>query len=361
MKVFFIVPYPSEGASNRLRVEQYLPYLSQGGIEFKVRPFFSKSFYKILYRKGCYIKKFSYFIISSLNRIFDLFRILKYDLVFIHREAFPIGPAFFEYLVYKIGKPIIFDFDDAIYLSSTSRSNRFMAVFKVPRKVGKVIRFSKHIIAGNDYLKEFALKYNKNVTVIPTCTDTGEYKVETRVTNGKEVVIGWIGSESTKEFLDALRGVFKVIAGKYPNIRFEIVGADYKIDGFPFLNCKKWSLETERNDLRKFDIGIMPMPDNEWTKGKCGFKAILYMSMGIPTVCSAVGVNTKIIKDGVNGFLANSDKEWIEKLSLLIEDSALRFRMGMAGRHTVEEEYSLKVNAPSFLEVLEKAYGGNIS
>ena len=166
MKVFFIVPYPSEGASNRLRVEQYLPYLKQRGIEFKVRPFFSKSFYKILYQKGRYIKKFAYFVINSLNRIFDLFRILGYDLVFIHREAFPIGPAVFEYLVYKIGKPMIFDFDDAVYLSNTSRSNRFIAVFKVPRKVGKVIRFSNHIIAGNNYLKEFALKYNKSFPFI---------------------------------------------------------------------------------------------------------------------------------------------------------------------------------------------------
>ncbi|KKT72855.1 MAG: Glycosyltransferase [Microgenomates group bacterium GW2011_GWA2_44_7] len=134
------------------------------------------------------------------------------------------------------------------------------------------------------------------------------------------------------------------------------MGGNFSIDGLSTIISKPWSMEEEIEDLKTFDIGIMPMPDNEWTRGKCGFKAILYMNMGIPCVCSPVGVNREIITDGVNGFLAGTDEEWIEKLSLLIENAELRKKLGMAGRKTVEEKYSVNINAPRCLEIFKRVY-----
>jgi glycosyltransferase involved in cell wall biosynthesis len=150
--------------------------------------------------------------------------------------------------------------------------------------------------------------------------------------------------------------VFIRLSERFPHIKFKIVGSSFSINGLSNIISKPWSLKEEIEDLRTFDIGIMPMPDNEWTRGKCGFKAILYMSMGIPCVCSPVGVNKEIITDGINGFLADTENKWIEKLSLLIEDSDLRQRIAIAGRMTIEERYSVTVNAPSFLEIINKVF-----
>jgi glycosyltransferase involved in cell wall biosynthesis len=355
MKIFFIVPYPTEGASNRFRVEQYLPYLRSKNIQYEVRPFISRKFYKILYLRRHYFKKIFYFLINTLNRIIDILRLLRYDLVFIHREAFLMGPPFFEYVVSKLKKPIIYDFDDAIFLPDTSEYNSFVERFKRPDKISTNIRLSDYVIAGNKYLQDYALRYNDKVTIIPTSINTDIYRHTWRF-NKSYTVIGWMGSNTTVKFLKLLRNVFKELIRRYPNIEIRIIGGDFSINGVPNIKSQKWSMEKELRDLEGFDIGIMPMPDNEWTKGKCGFKAILYMSMGIPCVCSPVGVNKEIITDGVNGFLADSDEEWIEKLSMLIENPGLRQRLGSAGRITVEEEYSVKVNVPKFLEVLEKVY-----
>lgn len=357
MKIIFFVPYPTEGASNRFRVEQYTPHLKTEGIIYRIRPFMSRGFYKTIYLKGYYFLKILYFIASTVNRFFDLILTLKYDVIFIHREVFPVGPPLFEYILSKLRKPIIYDFDDAIFLSSTSRSNNFIERLKRPDKVSKIIKISNHIIAGNRYLADFAMRYNNNVTIIPTSIDTDVYYPKENQPKYDKFVIGWIGSNTTVEFLNLLQGVFKKLTIKYPDIEFKIIGGEFHIPGLNNIKNQVWSLDSEIEDLQSFDVGIMPMPDNAWTRGKCGFKAILYMSLGIPCLCSPVGVNKEIIKGGMNGFLADSDKEWVEKLSLLIDDPDLRQRIGMAGRKTVEERYSVKVNAPKFLEVLKREYG----
>lgn len=359
MKVFFIVPYYSEGASNRYRVEQYFPYLKERGIVFKIRPFVSKRLYKILYQRSCYIKKIFYFMTCSINRLFDILRILRWDIIFIHREAFPLGPAFFEYTFRLLGKPIIYDFDDAIFLPNASPSNNYIERFKNSDKISKIIGLSDHVIVGNRYLYDFTHKFNKNITIIPTPIDENIYLPETSRPLKDMITVGWIGSSTTAMFLGLFKDMLKELSAKYKNVQFLIVGGTLHIDGLSNIINRDWFLERERHDLKEFDIGIMPMPDNEWTKGKCGFKAILYMSMGIPCVCSPIGVNKEIIIDGVNGFLADTQSEWIAKLSLLIDDPKLRQSIGLAGRETVEEKYSVRVNAPRFLEVLQKVYRNN--
>ncbi len=352
MRVLFLVPYPIEGASNRYRVEQYLPYLKREGVKYSLHPFWGSWAYKILYKDGYYLQKVFFFICATISRIFDILGIFRYDIVFIHREAYPIGGAFFETIISILKKPIIFDFDDAIFLPASSRPNNFIERFKNPGKVASIIKRSKYVISGNSFLADFALRYNRSVSVIPTPIDTDKYYPDNRKPTDK-IVIGWIGSTTTLDFLNPMRDIFSRLSKQYPNISFKIVGGEFSVNGLSNITSKPWSFDEEIEDLKTFDIGIMPMPDNDWTNGKCGFKAILYMSMGIPCICSAVGVNKEIIIDGVNGFLANSEEEWIEKLSRLIRDVGLRKRLGDAGRIRAEEKYSLKVNAPIFFEILK--------
>lgn len=355
MRILFWVPYPTEGASNRYRVEQYLPHLKKAGIDFVLKPFWSSSAYRILYRNGNHLAKCYYFILGTVFRLFDLAMIFRYDLIFIHRETYPIGGAFFESILSILKKPFIFDFDDAIFLPATSNSNNFIERYKRPDKVARIIKMSKHVIAGNAYLADFARSYNSFVSIIPTPIDTDKYFPIKN--NGKgEVVIGWIGSITTLSFVEMMKGVFVELSKRFSYIKFKIVGGNFSITGLSNIISKPWSLNSELEDLMSFDIGIMPMPDNEWTKGKCGFKATLYMSMGIPCVCSSVGVNKEIIADGVDGFLANSEEEWVDKLSELIKDQKLRNTIGMSARVTVEERYSLIANAPKYLKVIEEVY-----
>ena len=361
MKVFFIVPYPTEGASNRFRVEQYFPYLEKQGIEFRIRPFIPSDFYKILYKKGYKVKKAIFFIVSLFNRLIDLFRMPPYDIIFIHRECSPLGPPVFEWIISKMKKPIIYDFDDAIFLKNVSFPSRFLSLFKYPSKVGKIIKMSNYIIVSNKYLQNYSKKFNSRVSVIPTPIDTEKFIFGGSgnvAVDRNNMVVGWIGSATTAGYLKTLYPVFSKLAKKY-SYRLKVVGVGTEIDipGVDVEN-KEWRLESEYEDYRSLDIGVYPLPDDEWAKGKAGFKAIYYMAAGIPCVASPVGMNKEIIEDGVNGFLANSEEEWIEKLSLLIENPELRERIGLAGRKTVEERYSVEVNAPKYLEVLRSVYEG---
>jgi len=358
MKILFWVPYPSEGPSNRYRVEQYLPYLKSTNIEYCLRPFWRSYVYGILYMRRHYFRKILYFILGTLSRLWDILTIARYDLIFIHRESYPIGGAFFEKFLKIMGKPFIFDFDDAIFLKSSSPNNSFIERFKSPAKIKDIVKMSRGVIAGNIYLANFASQFNKNVFIIPTAIDTDKYYPCDKK-GPEEIVVGWIGTFTTLNFVNSLNGVFRKLSSRFNNLRLKVIGGIIRVDGVERIISKQWSEALELEDLRSFDIGIMPMPDNEWTRGKCGFKAILYMSMGIPCVCSPIGVNKEIITDGLNGFLASSEEEWVDKLSLLAVDAGLREKIGREGRRTVEEKYSVKANVNNFLNIIQKRQDKN--
>jgi len=313
----------------------------------------NSAFYSILYLPHKYAEKLFWFIICFVNRLLDILRALRYDVIFIHRESCPLGGAFIERILCMLKKRIIFDFDDSIFLPNTSEHNSYIERFKKPAKVASIIKMSSVVIAGNEYLKEYASKYNANVIVIPSSIDTDIYFPGEAASDRKEITIGWIGSNTTKKFLYDIEDVFVEISKRYPRrIKIVIVGGGFFSSRLDNVINKRWELNSEAEDIRSFDIGIMPMPDNEWTKGKCGFKAILCMSCGVPVVASAVGANLNIIKDGVNGFLAKDNTEWIRKLSDLIESRDLRLKIGKAACRSVEEKYSIKVNFKLFLNAL---------
>lgn len=354
MKILFLEPYPIEGPSSRYRVEQYIPYFRNNGMQCIVRPFVSSRFYKILYRKGLYFQKALFFLQSAFKRLFDISLAARSDIIFIHLEAFPFGPPVFEWIFSKFGKKIIYDFDDAIYLGITSPANKFLKYLKCPSKVKKNIALSAHVITCNQYLADYAKKYNKNVTVIHTCLDMEKFSPRQRDGSDK-VTIGWIGSHSTAYYLELLKNVFIAI-GTMLKFKIKIIGAgdyDFRIPGVD-IESLKWSLEDEVEQLRSFDIGVYPLPENQWVLGKAGFKTIQYMSVGVPCVVSNVGINKDIVEDGINGFLAKTEEEWVHKLSRLIDDSQLRQRVGDQGRRTAEQRFSLKANAPIYLDILNK-------
>ncbi|MBU1911910.1 MAG: glycosyltransferase family 4 protein [Candidatus Omnitrophica bacterium] len=355
MKILFLVPYSSEGASNRFRVEQYLPYLKSQGIDYSIRPFVSSRFFKVLYLKGKYIEKILYFIQAVWKRLTDIFCLSGYDVIFIHREACLIGPPVIEWLAYKLRKPIIFDFDDAIFLENFNPVNRLYRFLKFPSKTRAIIKMSKGVIVSNGFLKEYADRYNSNTCIIPTVVDTDRFRIKEKGCLDKQCVIGWIGSPTTAVYLDIIFPALKELSKKY-NFIFRIIGAGRPVDisGIKIENIE-WDLKKEIENFQDIDIGIYPLPDTLWAQGKAAFKAIQYMSVGIPVVASPVGMARELIQDGVNGFLADSAPAWVKKMSILIEQPDLREKIGISGRKTIEAEFSVKANACKFLEVIKLA------
>ena len=353
MKVIFLEPYPIEGPSSRYRVEQYIPYLRANGIKCIVRPFAGSAFYRILYKKGAYLRKLLYFSAGAARRSMDFLIALSCDVIFIHLEAFPLGPPVMEWLLARLGKKLIYDLDDAIYLGAASQSNIFLKRLKCPWKIPKIIGLSRHVITCNEHLEKYSLEYNRSVTVIHTSVDTDRFKPAVKGPSGT-IMIGWIGSHSTAKYLESLKAVFERLADKKYGFKLKVVGASRKVFDIPGVEItyKDWSLGEEIEEFQSLDIGVYPLPDDEWTAGKTGFKTIQYMSVGIPCVASDAGPNRVIIEEGLNGFLAKDNDDWVSKLSRLIEDRGLREKIGVAGRKTVVERYSLKVNAPKILRII---------
>ena len=357
VRILALSPVPEEGASVRFRVYQYIPALEASGFRVTVSPFYTPEFFRILYQKGNYGRKALRFMLLALRRWRVLVQRQDYDLFFIHREILPIGPPVIEVVLSRVeGRALVYDFDDAIYLPNVSEANRFIGLLKWPQKVPRIIRVSDCVVAGNQYLAQYARSYNKAVTVIPTCIDTDKFSPRTGGNSGgDDPVVGWIGSPTTVPYLLSLREVLRRAAGSHRFI-LRVAGAEGvgEVPGVKVANVP-WSIEQEASLFNTCDIGIYPLWDDTWTRGKCGFKAIQFMACGVPVVASAVGVNREIIQDGVNGFLAGTEEEWVEKLGWLLSDPFLREKLGRAGRETIVERYSLAVHAPTMAAVLRSA------
>ncbi|MCX5715337.1 MAG: glycosyltransferase family 4 protein [Candidatus Omnitrophica bacterium] len=353
MKILFIVPYPKDVApSQRLKFEQYFTHFKANGIEIEFSPFISTAFRKILYERGHYLKKCWYVIQGYARRVKDIFRSRHFDIIYLHLEVAPFGPPVFEQIFHMMKKPIVYDIDDVIYLPHSSDANKSTQFLKCAGKIPEIIRLSSHVIVVTDYLAEFARRFNANITCIPPTVDTDKYFIKNKGPGGK-ICVGWSGSHSTSKYLLLLKDVLKNIAGRY-DVRIKVIGdKNFRIEGLD-IEAKDWSMDAEVEDLQDIDIGLYPLPKDEWVMGKGGLKALQYMGIGIPPVCTRIGAVLRFIKDGENGFLAESDEEWMDKITKLIENPGLRKRMGFAARNTIEENYSVKVNAPRYLEVIKK-------
>jgi glycosyltransferase involved in cell wall biosynthesis len=341
MKILFLVIAPKIAASSRTRVYQYLPFFSKDEIDHKVLLYRTGLDYYLHghWPKNFFLRSLIYKFVGLCDVLFSSFQTLRlisiakfYDIIFIQKVLLPN-------IVVKIIKSlyhrkIVFDFDDAIYADAQCyNKNRF----------DSQIPFYDLIILENEYTKRYVNAHgNKNVLKITGPIDIKSHCLKEE-TNKEEVVVGWIGSPSTQVYLYPYKEVFKKLSTNYPNLIFEFIGVqNINLDG---VRCrvKLWNMNTEISDIQNFDIGIMPLPDNEWTRGKGGYKLLQYGAVGIPSIASPIGINSEIVFNGVNGFLASSDEDWFLKISLLVEDKNLRIKMGCANAQRIKERYSYEV------------------
>lgn len=344
-KILFLTAGPDIVASSRTRVYQFVPYLEKAGFQCRIIPYESK---RSCWENLNHAKK-SIFS-KVLNKLYSYLQILRFislasrhDILFIQRVLIPIG---LQKFIRRINDNIFFDFDDALYLNPEK---------KFVRRLDNLIKESKAVFLENEFTKEYSSRLNKNIFVITGPIEVNRYLPNARGGAKSKVVIGWIGSFGTAEFIKSLKEVLRALSDKYENIDIHLIGAPNLDLGLRNMSTREWSLETEVSELQDFDIGIMPLLDNDWSRGKGGYKILQYMSIGIPPVASAIGVNTEIIKDGVNGFLVNGRKEWVDKLSILIENPELRRRMGNEARRTAVERYSYEANSPTLIAALKDA------
>jgi len=359
MNILFLT-VNSNAPSTRYRIFQYLPYFKEEGINCTVKSFFSSTKSINLYQNSSY--KNNYIKIKTgIKGFWEELPIWLYgniyDVIVIHRDLMLWGPFMIdrEKWLKKFHKPIIIDYDDAVWLVKKNKTENLFSKFikriilGPNKKLETLLRMATHVVAGNNYLADYARGFNSKVSVIPTTVDTEHYKpIYSQKDINQKVIIGWIGSPSP--FLNILSKVWSKLPN---NVALKVVGDIYKPEGIEYVNIK-WNFKTELKELASFDIGITPLLDNEWTRGKCGFKTLQYMSMAIPVVSSPVGVNKEIIQDGINGFLAKDEKEWIEKLALLIKNTNLRQKMGLLARKTVEERYSTRIWAQKWIDLVKE-------
>jgi glycosyltransferase involved in cell wall biosynthesis len=357
IKVLALSPIPEEGAGCRFRVSQYIPYLRDAGFDVTVSPFYSREYFSFVYRPGNYLRKAAGFTALTTRRINELFSMRDYDLVFLYREAIPIGPPFIERQIAKLGIPIVYDFDDAIFLPAVSEANKAFSFLKNPDRVADILSLSTQVTVGNEFLASYARKYNPRVTVIPTAVDTNRFvpRVDPPPAEGRKLVVGWIGSPTTFQYLEGIKGELAAVAARHP-FTLKVSGAGRPVN-FPGVDVQvvPWSMADEVSLFNTCDIGVYPLTDDDWSRGKCGFKAIQCMACGVPVVAAAVGVNREIINHGVNSMLASTSQDWIEHLSTLLTNPELRRTMAIAGRQTIEARYSLHVTAPQLAAVLTTA------
>jgi len=356
MRVLFFVPHTALAAGARYRVYQFLPYLQAAGIDCTVRAFTSPELYGLLYGGGHELRRAGLILARSLQRLKDVAGAGQFDAFFVYKECFPFGPPLIEEHLKSLGKPLIYDFDDAIFLPESTRLRQRL---RSPDKVARIVTLADRVIVSNQHLAGFSSAYNRNVEIIPTCIDMSVFvpKPCARATNAP-LRIGWIGSHSTAKYLERLGLVFSRLAARF-DFELHVIGAGRTLR-FPGVRSveRAWRLEAEVGEFQDLDIGVYPLGDSVWELGKAGFKAIQYMAVGVPSVSSPVGVMNEIVRDGTDGFLADSDDEWFDKLSRLLSDADLRRRMAERGREAVEQRFSLSANAPKLVEAIRATVAG---
>lgn len=355
-RILFLVPYPLGVApSQRFRFEQYFGLLEAHGHEVIVRPFLDQEAMRILYQPGFFLKKTWKVLWGLCKRVRDMVTASRCDVVFIHREAAPIGPPVFEFLLAKLlRKPIILDFDDAIWIPNTSSSNSIITVFKRYRNAETTCGLATVVSCGNAYLRDHAAWFTTNAVINPTTIDTEGLHNRVKAYCTGKPVIGWTGTHSTIRYLDRMVPILQRLEQEF-DFTFLVIAdrpPDFRLRSLLFV---PWDKATEIDDLLRMDVGIMPLEDDRWARGKCGFKALQYMALGIPAIVSPVGVNTEIVNHGISGWVCDNDVEWETCLRGILATPEVLPARSSAARETVVSRYSIKSNSENFLSLFSKA------
>lgn len=351
MRVLAFTKYGSRAASTRQRVLQYLPTLKAAGIEVEYRPLLGDDYVRNLsdgsgYSRGAVVRAYA-------ARVGELLRGEPTDLLWIYAELFPSLPAAFERLAFRRNLPVVYDFDDAFHHHHESVGNPILRRL-LTGKLEPLLRGAAAVCCGNEYLRSYAAQFCGNSHVIPTVVDTELYRPREAGPAPEKPVIGWIGSPSNWCNLRPLLPVLERATKAGARVRVIGAGAQAERDRFLGLELIEWSEETEIEEVRRMDIGIMPLLDLPFQRGKSGYKLIQYMACGLPVIASPVGVNSDIVTPG-NGILARSPDEWEQALTILLGNPDLRARMGEAGRHRAVELYSLASQAPRLIQIFRSA------
>jgi len=354
MKVLFLTKYPLEGASSRYRVHQYLPYLDAAGIGYRVQSFMSPRMYRAMHTRGGAVGKALHATAAVLRRAAVTLGAGSYDLVFLQREWMPFGASLLKRVLHRRGTPLIVDYDDALFLFKPSTHTPMADAFRQPQRIVDLFRLADCVLAGNDWLRERAGEYCADARTFHVAEDLQRYIARPPSPDRAGVVLGWLGSPSTEKYLDALRVPLRELCRQHPGLRLRIVGGGAFADAEIPVEHVPWNLDTEVAQLHGFDIGLMPLPLEEWSLGKSGGKARTYMAVGLPAVCTGIGFNCELIRDGETGFLVREPQEWRQVLQRLIEDAALRERVGAAARREVEARFSLERQGPRFVDILRE-------
>ncbi|MBI5370441.1 MAG: glycosyltransferase family 4 protein [Sphingobacteriales bacterium] len=355
-KVLFMVPYPFDKApSQRLKFEQYYPYFEQNGFIIKHRAFISEAFWEVIYRKGHWFSKLRYTLAGYLKRITDLFRIRQYEVVYIHLWATPFGFPVYEWLVCLLARRVIYDIDDLVYLAdSKSQVNKMVAGLKGRNKPVFLMKKADHVITCTPYLDNFVRKYNNRTTDISSTINTDTYRPKKEYDFREPLpVLGWSGSHSTSKYLHLLEPVFRQLKKEGVLFKLLVMGdAGFTIDGME-VEALPWKEEYETAVISRFDIGLYPLPDEQWVYGKSGLKALQYMAAGVPTIATAIGANFRIMEEGRTGFLARSADDWVRIIKQLLSSPTLRERTGTAAAEFVQQHFSVEANKDTYLSILQ--------
>lgn len=354
MNIIFLAPYaPFVSPSQRFRFEHYLQLLQKEGIQYNYSPFADIKTSQLMFSNGSLFTKVKGVTTGFVKRFILLFKLGKYDYVYIHREATPLGPPLFEWVTAKIlNKKIIYDFDDNIWIKMSSTANPTATLIKCRWKVKYICKWSYITTAGNDYLLEFASKYCKKAILIPTVVDTSNLHNRTKNQHEEPLTIGWTGTFFNFIYFYKITQPIRRLQEKY-KFRFVII-ADRNPQltdvAYDFI---KWNKASEIEDLLKLHIGLMPLDNTEIEFGKCAFKAIQYMSLGIPAIVSPVSANCKVVDDGINGYWADTEQEWYAKLETLLLNPDKRIEMGKLAQQKIENQYSVSATSKIFLDLFK--------
>lgn len=351
-------PY-NTSPGQRFRIEQWEPFLIENGISIDYFSFTNDNLKRVIYEKGQIVSKVKELIKANINRIGHILNASKYDAVFLYRAASMIGPAWFEKFLGWRKIPIIFDFDDAIFLTDTSKANERFGWAKFAGKTAEICRLSTSVTVGNPYLADYAKNYNERVYIVPTSIDTNRYQpFSQKKEKNSRIIVGWTGSSTSQYHLEEFEPVLVKLL-KERNVEIRVISnREPSFNEIPYV-WRAWSPETEIEEISNLDVGIMPTPDDKWARGKCALKALQYMSLGIPAVCTDMGANREVINHGENGFLAKNSEEWLDSLKNLIDDPVMRTKFGNEARKTVVENYSMEKCAHLFAQVVQNTIENN--
>lgn len=356
LSVLFLTRYPEEGASSRYRVFQYIPHLEALGVDCTVQSFMDKAMYDASLAPGQTMRKLAMTIKAAAKRLSSILAHERYDVIYMQRELLPIGPPTVEHLLKRTGTVLVFDYDDALFIKQPSRYNPLATLFRSPEKTIDILRLVDCTVAGNDWLRDSAREVGGKAVTIEVAEDAARFVGPDEKFSGENnaVTIGWLGSPSTSKYLHEVEDVLREIAAKYPQVRWEIMGGgEFSMPGVPW-QLEKWSIEAERAALSRYDIGLMPLPDQDWSRGKSGGKARTYMAAAVVPVVSAIGYNCELLRDGETGFLCSSKDEWRAALEELIASRELREQIARTARADVEERFDPAGQAAKIADLLRQ-------